>query len=265
MLCYVTAVLRPHQRSGTFGEQALPSPDGPADLFIVLRRSFFQSRPVRKRVPSYVVVGHLHDSRRLDDLGHVVDEVDEQRDTRSEPGSSPRRPRLRRVEARRSTSPRSRDEAQDHQGSKRRYRYTSPRTICKPRSPMKLRSNRGEYCPETSVRVTMVRENTVAMTVIRLPEMAARTALSPGGPAGDDGRQAVQEYPAGSGPTAGLRATIRKPAAVSIAGTNQKLEAQALPDSTPAGCRRLRYLLSATTKSLPLKFQSAKRILGQRH
>jgi hypothetical protein len=57
-----------------------------------------------------------------------------------------------------------------------------PSTNCRPRSPLKLRNMRGEYWPETRVRVTIVSEKTVAITVIKLPEIAESTELAPEAP-----------------------------------------------------------------------------------
>lgn len=98
-----------------------------------------------------------------------------------------------------------------------------PNTTCNPRSPIKLRSNRGEYWPETSVRVTIVREKTVAMTVIRLPEIAVSTELAPDAPPEITvGR--LSRVPCKMWSNGWVTSDKRKPADVRIAGTNQKLE-----------------------------------------
>ena len=99
----------------------------------------------------------------------------------------------------------------------------APRTICKPLSYIKLLSSRGEYWPETSVRVTMVREKTVTITVIRLPEIAARTELAPDDPPEITAGK-LSKVPCKIRSNGWVTSDNEKPAAVRIAGINQKLE-----------------------------------------
>ena len=83
--------------------------------------------------------------------------------------------------------------------------------------------NRGEYWPEASVRATMVREKTVAMTVIRLPEMAVSTDPAPAAPPEITvGR--LSRNPCKSQSSGWVMLAKTTPPAVRRAGINQKLE-----------------------------------------